>query len=279
MFRALISATLPLLFVLCAGTLYAICPDPEPTTNIKFAESDSAFIGMVVSKRNYQNKKDAKDDFVTGRYFRFKVQEMLRGTGGKFIEVYENNDSARMGLKVGHTYLVFAQKRRGDKLQGWCADAVDSKNGDYQKKISEVKEAMAEISALGLPPIFDPPSVGWNPAGESSENELEQWDYLKDQGDVKKGTKIHWHLRVSGVGSFNDQPCAFAYLYVQGVKNNGCCKKVIVYHPRPKKEIHLYINDIIGAEGKFMGVNKNGDVLFEGYSWKVTGVWGEKVEK
>ena len=111
----------------------------------------------------------------------------------------------------------------------------------------------------------------------SHAKELKQWTYLRTHSDSAKGMKIHWSLRVLDIGKIEGSPCAITYLYTDGVKKNGCCKKVILYNSGLGKEILLYENDIIGVDGIFIGVNKDGDVLVEGSSWAVISAGDENI--
>ena len=120
----------------------AMCPSPEPRTRTEFTRCDVAFIGKVISKRSVMKKGSDVD----GIFYTMKVNKLFRGSGKEFIEVYEDNDSARMGLEVNHTYLIFVFKQKDGRLQGWCRDAIESTEGDYQNKISEIKEVLKNIN-------------------------------------------------------------------------------------------------------------------------------------
>ena len=118
-----------------------MCPSPVPRIQTKFTRCDVAFIGKVVSKKYF--RKDG-DDFA-GVVYSLKVDESFRGPEKDFIEVYEDNGSARMGLEVKKTYLIIVNKNKNGILQGWCEDAVESTDSEYKKKVSDVKEVMRNI--------------------------------------------------------------------------------------------------------------------------------------
>ena len=126
----------------------AICTHPIPRIQTLFTRSDAAFIGTVVSKR--PNKTDPNDkDYDTGFYFGLKVKRLFRGPNKKVIEVYEDNDSGRMALEIGHTYLIFVTKQKDGKLQGWCYDAREINNKDDEKNYSLKIEAVIKKIKAG----------------------------------------------------------------------------------------------------------------------------------
>ena len=143
-----------LFFVLCVGVFaiehnssFAICPDPEPRIKTLFTRCDVAFIGTVISERGIEYGKENDEDYHTGLFYKMKVKQVFRGLKEKVIEVYEDNDSGRMGLIKGHAYLVFVHRQKDGKLQGWCNDALDSNDKSFKSKILELKEVQKNIKA------------------------------------------------------------------------------------------------------------------------------------
>jgi len=132
----------------------AFCPSPKPRVRTLFTRSDLALIGRVVSVHGVDEKgKEIKNedlspfgDAVKLR-FKMKVSKTFKGSKVEYVEVCENNDSGRMGLEVGRTYLVFIQKDEKGELLGYCDDAVDSRDEDYQNDIAEIGEIEREIKA------------------------------------------------------------------------------------------------------------------------------------
>ena len=136
-FRNRINLSFLFLVALCAlqvNVSFAICPDPKQRVQTIFTRSDVAFIGTVVSKRPEADPEEKI--YAKGYYFGLKVKQLFRGPDKKVIEVYEDNDSARMGLEIGHTYLIFVTKQKDGKFQGWCDDAREIKTMDDEKNYS-----------------------------------------------------------------------------------------------------------------------------------------------
>ncbi len=131
----------------------AICTYPDPRIRTLFTRADTVFIGTVVSRRGLdESGKEVKNDAdlkplgeASEVYFRCKTVQVFKGSKNKFIEVCEDNDSGRMGLMVGQTYLILIEKNENGKLKGGCGDDFNSANKDYKRKISEVNEVIKNI--------------------------------------------------------------------------------------------------------------------------------------
>ncbi|GEM_PF-3024014 len=128
------------------NTSLAYCPDPEPRIQVKFTRSEVAFIGKVVSSRDV-TEKDDEGEFISGVFYRLEVKKLFRGPEKKFIEIYEDSNSARMSLDVGHTYLVFIEGTRDGRLQGFCDDAKEVPETEINKTISKIQKIIENINS------------------------------------------------------------------------------------------------------------------------------------
>ncbi len=149
------SAILAFCCVLQACPSMAICPFPERRIRTQFTRSEVVFIGTVLSERGIDSKgKEVKDPidlepFGDADYLCYRVKggQIFRGVKNNEFDICEGNHSARMGLRIGQTYLFLIEKEKNGMLLGSCRDAINSRDPDYQKKISEVKEVIRNINA------------------------------------------------------------------------------------------------------------------------------------
>ncbi len=132
------------LSVIQANISLAICSNPEPRIRTKFSRCDVSFVGKVISERDV-TEREGGENFIVGKYFTLRVDKKFRGPEKKLIEVYEDNDSARMWLEIGGKYLLFVKYQKDGKLQGWCDDAVEEKDKKFPNKILELRDVMKNI--------------------------------------------------------------------------------------------------------------------------------------
>ena len=130
----------------------AICPFPEGRTRTQFTRSEVVLIGTILSKRGInQEGKPANDidPFGDAEYlcYRVKAEQIFRGTTKNEYEICEGNDSSRMGLQIGQTYLLLIEKEGNGMLLGACRDAINSRDPNYSQKIDEVKEVIWNVKA------------------------------------------------------------------------------------------------------------------------------------
>ena len=127
----------------------AVCPFPAPRIQTLFTRSDVAFVGTVVSERGTDERgKDVKNidkDDAVEIYYQVKVKQLFRGPKSEFIEVCEGNDSGRMGLEVGHSYLLLIKKNSLGLLEGSCTEGVESSDGNYTKDLLEVRRVIDAV--------------------------------------------------------------------------------------------------------------------------------------
>lgn len=130
----------------------AFCPNPPKRIRTLFTRADVVFIGTVVSSRG--EDENGKEILGEGNpkalgaaivYYRVKTTQIFLGPKAEFVEVCENNDSGRMGIQIGHTYLFLLEEDYKKRFFGYCGNAFDSLKKDYETKISDVKEVMKNI--------------------------------------------------------------------------------------------------------------------------------------
>jgi len=133
----------------------AICPFPARRIRTQFTRSEVVFIGTVLSESGINSKgKDVNDPtdldpFGDAEYlcYRVKAGQIFRGVKNNEFKICEGNDSSRMGLQIGETYLFLIEKNKNGMLLGSCGDAINARDPDYSKMISEVKEVIQYINA------------------------------------------------------------------------------------------------------------------------------------
>jgi hypothetical protein len=127
-------------FPLPARTICSVVP----RVCTEFFRSTAVFSGAVVSERDWYPPPDSDvEDART--YYKLKVETVYRGTSQEFIEVYFEDNSGRMGLEVGHEYLLFALMRAGQLLIGCGGNSAELK--DASGMIREIRRLMAGMQS------------------------------------------------------------------------------------------------------------------------------------
>ena len=92
----------------------AFCPVPNPPrVCTEFFRANAVFVGTVV----YVTQKPGGDDFIEGWTYELKVKKKYKGIDKSIVEVFSSNDSARLPLRLGHTYLLFPETNDDGILQ------------------------------------------------------------------------------------------------------------------------------------------------------------------
>jgi hypothetical protein len=146
------------IIVLCCGlqvhSAMAICPFPRQRIRTQFTRSEVAFIGTVLSESGIDlegKKVSDPTELVPLGYaaylcYQVKTVHIYRGVNNNVFKICEGNDSSRMGLQIGQTYLFLIERNKNGMLLGSCADAINSRGSDYAKKLSDVEEVIQNIS-------------------------------------------------------------------------------------------------------------------------------------
>jgi len=87
-----------------AALVGAYC-DSSPTVEHEFKTSAVVFVGKVSSAREVSVQSQAVSG---GTFYSVVVEQVLKGTPSKTVELYSENSSGRFPMRVGVQYLVFA---------------------------------------------------------------------------------------------------------------------------------------------------------------------------
>ena len=101
----------------------------------EFRTAHVVAIGTVVSKRDVLERNS---DLIAGTFYRFNVEETLRGNRHKTINLFSENNSGRFWMDIGHRYLVFVTKDRQTYYVSPCGSS-----GELPEQ-SQIVEALKE---------------------------------------------------------------------------------------------------------------------------------------
>jgi hypothetical protein len=87
-----------------AALVGAYC-DSFATVEQEFKTSAVVFVGKVSSAREVSVQSQAVSG---GTFYSVAVEQVLKGTPSKTVELYSENSSGRFPMRVGVQYLVFA---------------------------------------------------------------------------------------------------------------------------------------------------------------------------
>ncbi len=113
----------------------AVCGQPSPRVCAEFFRSDVVLSGTVVSVRDWP----ATGANIEGWFYRVKVTRSYRGPAREFVEVFTGNDSARLPLVNGRSYLLFAREYGGRLTIGNCGNSAE---------LSEAAESIHQIETV-----------------------------------------------------------------------------------------------------------------------------------
>jgi hypothetical protein len=117
------------------GSAVAVCFKPNPRVCAEFFHSDAVFVGTVVAEIPVL----AGEGFDEGRVYRLRARKTYRGPAQDMFEVFTGNDSARLPLDVGETYLLFASTSGGRLTIVGCGNST---------KLSKAGDAIRELENL-----------------------------------------------------------------------------------------------------------------------------------
>lgn len=121
--------------VLAIGSAVAVCFKPNPRVCAEFFHSDAVFVGTVVAEIPVL----AEEGFCEGWVYRLRARKTYRGPAQDMFEVFTGNDSARLPLDVGETYLLFASTSGGRLTIVGCGNSA---------KLSEAGDAIRQLEKL-----------------------------------------------------------------------------------------------------------------------------------
>jgi hypothetical protein len=86
----------------------------HPTVEEEFNDSKCVFVGKVVNARRVLDL----DGFIQGTSYTVRVEELLKGSLTKQVEIYDENSSGRFPMRVGVKYLLFAHENHFEGVEG-----------------------------------------------------------------------------------------------------------------------------------------------------------------
>jgi hypothetical protein len=124
-----------------AALLGAYC-DSFPTVEQEFRTSAGVFVGKVISAREVSVQSQA---ITGGTFYSVAVEEFLKGTPSKTVELYSENSSGRFPMQVGMRYLVFADYGVFEGVSG-RHPAIN--NCGNSAPLSKAQKALATVRKL-----------------------------------------------------------------------------------------------------------------------------------
>lgn len=144
--------------VLLAGWALAFCLQPHPRVCNEFFKSDAIFTGTVIA----ETPVHAEGESIDGWVYRLRMKRSYRGPEQKIIEVFTANDTGRLPLEVGETYLLFARSYEGRLVIGDCGNSEKlSRSHKAIRQVGEVLRAAKSASGGEIGGV-----VGENPGGD-----------------------------------------------------------------------------------------------------------------
>jgi hypothetical protein len=136
-----------LLLIICFFTLRALAADDplgdwkrHPGVEEEFTNSKCVFVGKVISSRQIMDK----DGFIQGTFYVVRVEELLKGSPLRDVEIYDENSSGRFPMKVGWKYLLFAYEGAFEGVNGLRLAIDNCGNsgtlGKLKKELTKVRE-------------------------------------------------------------------------------------------------------------------------------------------
>ncbi|MGC4095728.1 MAG: hypothetical protein QM706_01315 [Nitrospira sp.] len=105
-FKSLQITLLAILAIMQSGAVYAACPIGVPSLEHEYKNAAMVFVGHVTSEDVTPESTNQLD----GSTYTIHVEEALRGSRSKSVQIFSENTSGRFPMQVGATYLIFAHK-------------------------------------------------------------------------------------------------------------------------------------------------------------------------
>jgi hypothetical protein len=124
-------------------------------------ESDSSKY-VLVGKVLKAQKILEPQDFILGTIYTIKVDELLKGTPAKIIEIYDENSSGRFPMEVGISYLIFAFEGVFEGMEGLhlaINHRGNSKKLNQAGMILETTRKLRKAKAQPIAPAKPSPSA------------------------------------------------------------------------------------------------------------------------
>jgi len=107
----MIMKTIPitLSFILVAGIATALCLNGNPSVTEEYANSQSVFIGKVITEKDVPES----DNYYDGKNYTVQVQEVFKGNPTNPVVLFSENSSGRFPMTEGKTYVIFLYYESG----------------------------------------------------------------------------------------------------------------------------------------------------------------------
>jgi len=137
--RNVIASCTPL--IATATFVRAYC-DSFPTVEQEFKTSAVVFIAKVSSAREVSVRSRAISG---GAFYSVKVEQVLKGTPPKTVELYSENSSGRFPMQVDVEYLIFAYS---GAFEGISGQQLAINNCGNSAPRSKAQKALATVRKL-----------------------------------------------------------------------------------------------------------------------------------
>jgi hypothetical protein len=124
-----------------AALVGAYC-DSFPSVEREFKTSAVVFVGKVSSAREVSVQSQAVSG---GTFYSVAVEQVLKGTPSKTVELYSENSSGRFRMRVGVQYLVFAGY---GVFEGISGQRLAINNCGNSAPLSKAHKALAKVRKL-----------------------------------------------------------------------------------------------------------------------------------
>jgi hypothetical protein len=121
----------------------AFCPVPDPPRVCsEFFQASAVFAGTVISV----SARSDTDGFIAGWTYLLKVKKDYRGQKTPFVKVFTANDSGRLPLTKGSTYILFPSLNDGTLQIYGCGNSVNVSQAKAQGVIRQLDNVIAHMN-------------------------------------------------------------------------------------------------------------------------------------
>lgn len=151
--------------LLALGSAAAFCFQPNPKVCAEFFRNDAVLTGTVLA----EYKVVGEDDSIYGWTYRLRVKRVYRGHAGDEIEVFTENDSGRLPLEVGETYLLFPRTIDGRLTIGYCGNSAKlTEAGDALRQLDDLTKRLKSATGGEVSGVVSESPASW----------MESWEWL-----------------------------------------------------------------------------------------------------
>ncbi len=125
-----------LLSLVCSGAASAACLLADYSTRAEYNRSEAVLVGSVLSDRNMPESD--KTDTPGGTFYLVRNLETFRGTLGRTVEIFSENSSGRLPMRMGTSYLLFLYRQQGVLSADSCGNS--GRLANKAGKLREVRQ-------------------------------------------------------------------------------------------------------------------------------------------